>query len=536
VGRVPAEALATGACPQARSSGGAASGFASADRLIAWNYLCPRELGAAFEASFEPVGQRGHADLSVMMASFVAALEAAPGHVGANVEALLTLAEQERWLEVLDGSRRFVQASEGHPYGLLLEGMALQSLSRAEDAEEQFRRALDALPTHEARQLTDVTALLPVEEAAAHRGLSDEDRASLATDFWRPLDPILSTPVNERRVEHLARATYAYLRFGDTGSDAGQVWVRYGRPARVRVVSEGGGLRTEFWDYGPGPDVTFRRVAADDDLALTAEGRTYLDELRSVFPHGYRSGSRPVSTLAGQVGHFRGDPERRTSLVLIHSQAPDLGPGTGLDTLDLGVFLRTTGGEARTVDRRRVPALAPLTLQVPVGPGVESVVVEVFDARTGRAAALHHEIGRIQGAAGPGLSDLMLVQTSSPRRSDVSLDASWIRPYTLEDPVETHALGMLFELYGGIGELVRYRLRAEAEHRGSGTTHALRIQPAGEERYRFSVERRPTSRRTVEFVNVWVGDLPPGTYALRIWADLNGASVPLATERLLEVR
>ncbi|HSM59766.1 MAG TPA: energy transducer TonB, partial [Longimicrobiales bacterium] len=79
-GRVRAEALTAATCPQARSSGGVASGYASAERLIAWNYLCPIELARVFASSFEADRRGSEADRKVMMASLDAAVEASPGH------------------------------------------------------------------------------------------------------------------------------------------------------------------------------------------------------------------------------------------------------------------------------------------------------------------------------------------------------------------------------------------------------------------------------------------------------------------------
>jgi TonB family protein len=537
-GRVPADALPAEECRQARAPDEPASGYVSADRLIAWNYLCPVELGRVFEASFDPTGQRASADLTAMVASFRSAVDASEAHVGANVETLLALADGDRWLEVLDGARRFVEASNGHPHGLLLAGLALQRLSRPEEALAQFQRATRAMPPQEAWELEDVTYLLTGSQVEEYGTLTRAARVGWIDAFWRPLDPILSTAVNERRVEHLARTSYARLRFGTGGSDAGQVWIRYGGPSQVRVVSGGSGLRTEFWDYGTaGPDLTFRRLAASDDLAFTSEGRAYMDELRRVFPHRYGSESRLVVPLHGQVNHFRGEA-RGPSTWLIYTEVPDLPATADGDTLDLSVFFVSAEGDRHTAHQREISAVgSPVAFEVAAVPDGASVAVEVLNRRTGQAAALRHEVGGAAATAGLGISELLLTHSADPPVRDVRRDAAWVRPHTVTRAVEGPAVGVIFELYEVAQAVEWYRLRAELENEQTGEIRALSIEPAGASDYRPTWDRRPTDGgRTVEFTNVWVDDVPEGRYVLRIWADLPDVGTPLVAERAIELR
>jgi TonB family protein len=537
-GRVPADALPDEECRQARSSADPASGYVSAERLIAWNYLCPVALGRVLEASFDPIGQRANSDLTVMIASFRSAMDASPAHVGANVGTLLTFADAGRWLEVLDGARRFVRASNGHPHGLLLTGLALQRLARPEEALAQFQLAFQVMPSQQVRELEDVRHLLTSSEAEEYGGLAKEEWAPWVDAFWRPLDPILSTAVNERRVEHLARTSYALLRFGEGGTDAGQVWIRYGGPSEVRVVSGGSGLRTEFWDYGTGgPDLTFRRLAVSDDLAFTPEGRAYMDELRRVFAHRYGAESRMVVPLRGQVSHFR--EGRGASTWHVVTEVPDLPATAEGDTLDLSVFFVGSEGDRFTGHQREVPALGePIAFEVTAGPeGASVVVVEVFNRRTGQAAVLRHEAGSSAAKAGLGISDLLLAHAADPSGPDLSRGAAWVRPHVLGGAVESSSVGVIFELYDVPEAVEWYRLRAEIENRDTGEIRAVSVKPAGESDYRPTWDRRPTDRgRTVEFANVWVDDVPEGRYLLRIWADLPEAGTPLVAERAIELR
>lgn len=284
VGRVRAEAFEQSECRQASSTGGAGTGFASVDRLIAWNYLCPMQLTEVFGRGFEGVYGGSAADLTLMMASLRAAVEAYPGHVGANTDLLLTLGSEDRWEDVLSGARRFTRASDGHPYGLLLAGLAQYRLGYASEAEGLFKAALDRMDASEADALGDVGFLLDDAELAWYRRVAPVERREWEERFWAGKDRSPGTAVNERWVQHMARTTQALLRYGTVFGDAAEVWVRFGGPNNVYIVDEGSGRLTEFWDYGRGPDLTFVRWVSSERTDLTPEGRAYVDDLGKIFP------------------------------------------------------------------------------------------------------------------------------------------------------------------------------------------------------------------------------------------------------------
>ena len=537
-GRLASAQVPESVCPQARVSAEGAGAYASVDHLMAWNYLCPARLGEAMDAGFEATDQAAGPDLDVMMTSFRTAIEADPAHVGANVELLLALVDEGRWESVLDGARRFIWASRGHPYGLLISGLALQRLSRTEEAEGQIQMALRGLPAAEAAEIQDIRLLLN-EGMQEYVSLSAEEKDGWAADFWAPLDPILTTDVNERRVEHLVRASYAHLRFGSAASEAGEVWVRYGRPTDVRVLREASGLRTEFWDYGTGPDITFRRMASSEDMNLTPEARTYLDELRRVFPHRYGTSSRTVFTLPGQLSRFMAPVPGRVDLE-IHTEVPTLIATGSRDTLDVGVFLLDSEGERLLTTRRRIPARqAPISFRAPADPEVSGVVVEVFNRRTGQAAALR-DAARLppRSVGSVAISDLLLVEAATPDTDEVDRRAPWVRPETLVGPVEDAAFGALFELYGVRDLSSWYRLRAEIVNRDTGETVAVPIRPAGEEGFRATWERRIPEgiQDPHEYVTVALTDVSGGRYTIRIVVDVPGAQGPLVSERNLDRR
>lgn len=284
VGRVRADAFTDAECRQASSTGGSELGYASSDRLIAWNYLCPSEMAGIFERGFEDSELRGDRDLALMMGSLRAAVEAYPAHVGANTDLLMTLADAGRWSDVLSGARRFTRVSGGHPNGLLLSALALHRLDRSAEAEPLFREALERMDHRRADQLSYVGYLLDESELLWYRRIASDERRAWEEGFWAERDRKPHTDVNERWVEHLSRTTYASLRFGSVFGDAPEVWVRFGGPTTIHVVEDGSGRLAEFWDYGPGPDITFVRWVSSKRTDLTSEGRAYVDDLGKIFP------------------------------------------------------------------------------------------------------------------------------------------------------------------------------------------------------------------------------------------------------------
>ena len=536
LGRLPSEALTVTDCPQARSSGGAAGGYASVERLIAWNYLCPAALGEAFQERFEEVGNRAEADAAVMMGSFRTAVEAQPEHPGANVQILLALSDEGRWPEVLNGARRFVRASMGHPYGLLLGGIALQRLSRTEEARDQFALALRGLAGPEAESIRDISSLLLDDQRLAYSRTSGDDRREFERAFWAPLDPILATEVNEREIEHLARAAYADLRFGSTAGDAAEVWIRYGRPVAVRTVGERSTLRTEFWDYGNGPDITFSRLGTASGMDLTAEAREYVEDLREVFPHRYGAAARTVFTLPAQVSRFRTSDGTGRELE-IHTEVPVLLATGETDTLDVGVFMLDAEGNRVAVAQRKVLAVpAPVTFRTPAAPNVRSVVVEVFNRSTGQAAALREVVSGDDDGQTIEISDIMVVGATGSR-GDVARDARWLDPLTLVGPLDADAVGVYFELYHAGPASRWYRVRAEIEDRDSGTVVGVPIRPAGESGFRPTWDRYFADEgATREFFTVALSDVDPGRHLVRVVLDMPDAGRALIASRPLDRR
>lgn len=519
LGRLPVAALDGRSCPRRAGP----SGDVDVDILIAWNYLCSDQLDGALTASWTPVSG-GEAERAEMLNSFREAVDAYPGHVGANVEILLDMADQALWMDVLNGARRFAWATGGHPYSLLLSGLALQRLGRSEEAEHDLERALSGLGDDLTAKFDDPTVL-----EAANSRVSEPDA------FWAPLDPVLNTDVNERYVEHLARAAYAYLRFGDLDSDAARVWLRYGRPQTTRDFGNTAGSRTEFWDYGQGPDITFTRPSGSEERRLTSEADSYLDDLRKVFPQWYGTRARRLYTLPAQVARFEGSPDGSVELEValtvpeeLRSEAP------GADSLDLGIFLLGPAGEHLSATRRRISARSRVVrLRDDAGPAVSRVAVELYDAHGHQAAAVRLPVRRSDVGRDSHISDLLFVEAAAPMERDIGRSDAWVSPLTRGDLLNGDQAGVLFELYDLPEGVEPYRLRVELE---SETTHGVMpvaFRPAGQTLFGTEWARRPAGRggRAVEYLTLDLAAVGPDTYTLRTIVELPGGDQAVEERR-----
>jgi protein TonB len=514
LGRLPVDALDGRSCPRRAGP----SGEVDTEILLAWNFVCPAALGGALEEAFEPMsGGEGEAERDAMLRSFAEAVDAYPAHVGANVEILLDLADQDLWMDLLNSARRFAWATQGHPYALLLSGLALQRLGRAEEALEDLERGFEVLGPDEAARFEDPTVLF------ASQAMSPEPAS-----FWAGLDPVLNTDVNERRIEHLVRGTYAYLRFGGLDSDAARVWLRYGRPSTVRSFGASG-IRIEFWDYGEGPDVTFTRPSGTEEFLLTSEAAAYLEDLRRVVPHWYGTRGRSLYSLPAQVARFRG--EDGSVGMEVHLDVPEEFRlrASASDSLDLGIFLLGGSGERLSETRRRISARSTVVrLRDDAGPAVASVAVELYDSRGHRAARVRLPVRSDSESDPEGrLSDVMLVEPAAPMDRDLGRTDAWVTPLTRSDLLEGEQLGLLFELYDLPPNAEPYRVRVELVPASTGEAIPVEFRPSGQALFGSEWVRRPAGRggRTVEYLTLDLGSVGPGEYTLRTMVELPGGEV-----------
>ncbi|RMH11483.1 MAG: hypothetical protein D6701_15010, partial [Gemmatimonadetes bacterium] len=531
LGHVSPSVLARASCPGAPPLEAGADQV-DADLLLAMNFLCPDVLNRVLNDFLEPARAPRGADRRAVLEAYGAAVAAYPAHVGANVALLLDRADRGQWEDVLAGAQDFIRASRGHPYGLLLSGVALQRLGMVERAEDRFDLAMRALDEVERDALTDIRALLQPDAARRYVELPRREREAVHRLFWSALDPILSTPVNEREVEHRARASMALLRYGSVDSDAARVLLRYGWPNAVHAVGEGFGLRTVFWDYGAGPDVTFRRPARAEVMTLTQESQAHMAEIMSVLPHRYDpAASRQIRSLPGQLRRFRGSDG--TVEIEVHTEVPEALVTAEHDSIQVGLFLLDPAGVRVSAIRRRIAGrTSHIDLWTPVGPEVAQAVVELYNPQAEFVVGLRSPVAFEGGTRTPPVSDLLLVEPVSPALEDVRRSADWVQPLASEIVEARDRVGVLFELYdvpaGG------YRL--EARVLDAAAARPVSVRPAGEEGYARAWTRDRSGGRVTEYLTVDLSGVGRGRHELEVVLTLPGRADPVVRRQTLDVR
>lgn len=124
-------------------------------------------------------------------------------------------------------------------FGLLLVALLFHT-RQFESAQLLLDELLDCMPWQERESWIGLKPLMHPDSASVYTTLIDAKRDSACTGFWWARDPTPTTLVNERLIEHVARAVEANTYFevallGREGrhTDRGEVYLRYGAPASI---------------------------------------------------------------------------------------------------------------------------------------------------------------------------------------------------------------------------------------------------------------------------------------------------------------
>ncbi len=533
LGRVPPSALHDSSCSAPRDE--TEDDQVAADVLIAWNYLCSAALDRILQESFDPILPPESQRRQEMLRSFHAAVLNAPAHVGANREILLDLADRQRWIELLDASQRFMDATQGHPNGLLMSGLALQRLGYSEEALQRFEMALLALPTKVVRALEDVSALQASRRSPDEPTLGSS-REESERAFWATRDPVLSTEVNERRVEHLARGAYALLKFGDLKDAAANVVIRYGQPLEVRAFGQDASSRTVFWGYGAGPAITFRRAVGSEHLDITAEAEEYLEDLLESVPHRFGlGGARMVYRLQAQAVLFRGR-EPGAWEVDIYGVMPE--EFTDLDgAVDVTVYVLGAGRERLSESRSMVgpSKRSTLSLSTEVVSDATEIVVELYHSPTGLVALMGVPLRERADDADSRVSGLLFVEPARPTPQSLLRRNGWMRPVA-GPVVDADEIGVLFELYGFRSGRTRYSVEVSLTGL-DGSTQTVPLRTAYDDDFEPFWEGSSRRERPVtQFLILDISNVEPGTYTVGLAAMVPGMSTPAVSNKRLVIR
>ena len=121
-----------------------------------------------------------------------------------------------------------------------------------------FATALGLLDEDERNGYQDIRAILTDEEAYDYRFAPDERRKRIERVFWAERDPDLTTPLNERYLEHVQRMYLADAfydsytpRLRGWETERGKAVIKFGMPDGVGSTLAGGSLTgpMEMWIY-----------------------------------------------------------------------------------------------------------------------------------------------------------------------------------------------------------------------------------------------------------------------------------------------
>lgn len=377
--------------------------------------------------------------------SYRRAVAADPSHEAAAASLLVLLYDTERFEEAARFGRIAVAlqpVSARVHFGL---GIALHRLDRLEEASKVLDSAFALLSETERREMTSLSALLTIPEAARYRSLDERERQLAEAAYWRMTDPVQLTAVNEARVEFLARVAYADLRyssaeFGVVGwkTDRGIVHLRYGPPpvratlAPETAESDAESLArvTTIWYY---PETKLRFVfngpPAFGIANFAGNFNAYQDNIRSITPARFDNvlARMQFDSIPLQAARFRGDAPGQTEVV-VWAGVPT---GRMLGDLDLSPALIEfgsgfTGAEGRDdgklvrdsvrVRLDRAPREMVRRIVRRPAPGEYLARLEARQPDTGRGARGVLPVQVLARAdTGFSLSDLVIARSVRPR-------------------------------------------------------------------------------------------------------------------------
>jgi len=403
------------------------------------NFTRPTEFNEYFRHAGD-LSEEGEDDYEELMDAFRNALEVYPSHSGAFRRIAAHLVERNQYREAKLLALQFQEAAPDDPWGYLTLGLVYQLTGADSLAETQFDRGIELAGPDIAEHYRDISYVLREGMAEQYQGANEQARRRLEEILWRKSDPLYLSPGNEIRVSHLARVTFADIWFEDPshgrwGADTeqGQIFVRYGRPARIwqiardagrtggaeGTLAEGGG-RWIFWNYGWDlmnfifeKQLRYRHASH----MMSSASKFAEEDAREAEPAVY-STNFELFDYPVQVARFRGATDSIVE-VDFYSEIPGDSLLASADTLDVGLFF-FAGSDHVEIFRRTLEApsrAAPqaLTFTLPLPPGRFTYSLEA-EAPLNKAAVHRGDLEiRPFRDDSLALSDLVLANAVTPR-------------------------------------------------------------------------------------------------------------------------
>jgi GWxTD domain-containing protein len=547
--------ISTGQWRCARDEAPALQNFTSSSADFSWlipiNQLCPDRFAENMDKYFKPRSDMNRDALRQMQAAYRDAWDT-DSSLRAPAEALLAEAVYAAdWVGADSLSLEFAARYPEDPWALMYRGLVLHETGSDSLASLAFAAAQPRLPDSLRAALEDIRPLLRHEQQVAYDALDSAGQREVRVAFWTSLDPLFLTLWNERRLEHQARVVTAGLLFGGSVSDSvaawntvvGQTWIRYGRPRNVWELQSPGG-RIVFWDYGPGPDVSFRRGFGYRSYRVTDEGMQVSNVLSRVSPQTYEMTSivDTVVDLDVQVARTLGAEGRPQ--ILVYAEWPRSAAATSLAGLTLLDLLYFPVAQWRGGKPTRPGIMAELN---GMAVGQYSLTVEVWDTAASRLHRLRDTVSTLlPGDSGFVVSDLILARGIEAPESEepTSRQQLTIQPLYGATIARGDTLGLVWEAYrtgGAPADRQRYQVSIELfdASRQPMLARVLRGVGGGGERRANRVEyesSRPVAGgRSVEWIEL-TSDLRSGEYRLVVRIQDRTTGVAVTRERMIRVR
>jgi hypothetical protein len=426
---------------------------------------------------------------------------------------------------------------------LALAGYTAQQLGNYPRAEAAFASALEEMPASERCKWQDLALLLGRSDSGPYRRGDCRARDSVTAGFWRLVQPLYLTSVNDLRTEYFARVTRMYIEEGTRtpmrdwwGSDDRDALLRYGAPL---WYTQGEVPRGEFRPLIAG----FRREPAfnflpdahafgsPEQLAPTDWEFSNLMDKPSYAPL-WAVSFRQITDH--QVALFRrGD----SAFIVAAFDADDGAPasdarqaGAFAAVVDRGGVLTPIGTTIEHAERTVVS-----TLVAPWRPLIISL--EMLNPSRGAAGRARFAAKLPVPGRRLGLSDLLLYAPHDSAPASLA-DAIPRALHALRAP-DNRQIGVFWETYGvrPQGERFDYALLVAPEdegllHRALAKLHVVDPDQSLSLQWKEvpSIANGIASRG----VTVDLSRLRPGRYCVRLMLT-SGTDVPVVAERSIDI-
>ena len=427
---------------------------------------------------------------------------------------------------------------------LALVGYTAQLFGKYSRADAAFTSALAELPESERWKWEDLARLVGGRATGQYRRADGEPRDSMTASFWRLVQPLYLTSVNDLRTEFLARVTRMYIEqdsrtvLGDwMRGDERETLLRYGIAlwytqgevprGSIAPPSIAGIRRMPAFNFFPDA-----HVFASPDQLSPEDWELWNVESRPTYAPIWAGSFQPL--LDNQVALFRrGDSAFIVAAFDVNDDAA-LGQtrraGAFAAVVDRGGVLQPFGTTIENAGRSVVS-----TLVAPWRPMIISL--EVLDSAKRAAGRMRFAPKLPASGTRLSLSDLLLYTPGISVPKSLS-EAVPLALHALRAP-SNRQIGIFWETYGvrPEGEPVDYALVVERIDQGLIHRSLVKLHVMDADRG-LSLQWREVPPITGEIASrgltVDLSHLTPGQYRVRLMLT-SGADLPIVAERTIDI-